>query len=205
MNSAPPTPISPLSTPRWTSARTGSSSSVPSIAPRVSSTPCHNGEIQAIGWMDDGRLSSGKKVPLNRNSGVMTQRNIALKAFGLRRVAMNAPIPPANARPVRTPAGIASKASGDETAPKNVLTSRNTLETRVRRNAIQSMVPTATARGPIGVAYMAWKIRRQTRPIMTGNVDSKIATCIADPASSPGARKWRYGTPPKASGLWAFT
>jgi hypothetical protein len=65
-----------------------------------------------------------------------------------------------------------------------------TADTSARRNAIQASVPTATARAPIGVACMAWKIRFQTRPRMTGNDPSKIPCCIAEPASSPGARNW---------------
>ena len=55
------------------------------------------------------------------------------------------------------------------------------------------------SRGEIGVAYMPWKIRVQIRPAMIGKVASKEADCIAVAASSPGARKTRYGTPPSAA------
>ena len=50
----------------------------------------------------------------------------------------------------------------------------------------------------IGVACIAWKIRLQSRPFITGKVASNAADCIAVAASNPGARKARYDTPPSA-------
>ena len=52
------------------------------------------------------------------------------------------------------------------------------------------------SRGAIGVAAIAWKTLFQMNPRMIGKVASNEAVCIAMAASSPGARKSRYGTPP---------
>ena len=67
------------------------------------------------------------------------------------------------------------------------------------RTAIQARLPRATSRPLTGVAYIAWKIRVQTRPLMIGKAASKAADCMHADASSPGARNARYETPPRLS------
>ncbi len=47
---------------------------VPSVSERAIMTTCVNGSTAiARYWMDTGRRESGKKVPLNRNMGVMNR------------------------------------------------------------------------------------------------------------------------------------
>ena len=87
-------------------------------ASRHRSTPCHSGESQAIGWRNDGRLSIGKNVPLNRNSGVIPNRKSVANWSGVRCVAVKAMIGVAKARPVSTAAGIASTISGERARPE---------------------------------------------------------------------------------------
>ena len=89
--------------------------------------------------------------------------------------------------------------SGDSAAPKATMTIVKIVVMSASRATIQARLPSAMSRGEMGVAYMPWKIRLQTRPAMIGNIASKEADCIAVAASSPGARKTRYGTPPIAA------
>ena len=53
------------------------------------------------------------------------------------------------------------------------------------------------SREPCGVAIIASNVFFHLKPASTGHDDSCVAVCIACAASSPGARKTRYGTPPK--------
>ena len=55
------------------------------------------------------------------------------------------------------------------------------------------------SRGDSGVAYIAWNVRCQLSPPMIGNVASNAADCIDVATSRPGARNWRYVTPPSAA------
>src|SRR6476619_823390 len=55
------------------------------------------------------------------------------------------------------------------------------------------------SRGDSGVAYIVWNVRCQLSPPMIGNVASNAADCIDVATSSPGARNWRYDTPPSAA------
>ena len=43
--------------------------------------PCHNGLIQASGWINPGSCEIGKKVPENSVIGSTTKRNTAVKAL----------------------------------------------------------------------------------------------------------------------------
>ena len=66
----------------------GSSDSVPRLAPRASATPCHSGNSHAIQRIASGSWSIGKNVPENRNSGVIPKRQIELNATTSRWVVM---------------------------------------------------------------------------------------------------------------------
>ena len=68
-----------------------------------------------------------------------------------------------------------------------------------RRNAIQTTLPMAMSREPIGVACIAWKTRLHRSPLMIGKVASNAADCMHVAASRPGARNCRYDTPPSAA------
>jgi hypothetical protein len=84
-------------------------------------------------------------------------------------------------------------------APNTTMTSVNTDEINRRRAPNHRMFPRATSRGVIGVAYIAWNTRVQTRPAMIGKVASNEAACMHVATSSPGARNARYDTPPRAA------
>ena len=91
---------------------------VPSARPRVSATPWYSGVSSAIGWRKSAAARSGRTCPLNRNSGVITNRNSRLKySVALAACAVNAAIGVANARPVRIAAGIASTIAGESRRP----------------------------------------------------------------------------------------
>ena len=83
--------------------------------------------------MTGGRDDTGKNVPENRNSGVMTNRNRALNLIGVFWVAENAAIGAAKAMPVSTAAGMASTMSGDSAAPNATMTSVKTVAISVSR------------------------------------------------------------------------
>ena len=146
---------------------------------------------QASAWSATGSVAIGKNVPENRKSGVMMKRKIVENRSGVFCVAANAAIGPAKAIPVRTAAGMANTISGDSAAPNTTMTIVKIVQTRVSRATIQTRLPRAMSRGEIGVAYIEWKIRFHWSPAMIGNIPSNEADCIADAASSPGARKTR--------------
>ena len=124
---------------------------------------------------------------------MIPNRKMAANRSGVRWVAENAAIGAANARPVSTATGIASTTIGEVAAPNNTMTIVKTDEMSSRRAPNHRMLPSATSRGVIGVAYIAWKTRLQTRPAMIGKVASKDAACMHEATSSPGARKAMYG------------
>ena len=59
------------------------------------------------------------------------------------------------------------------------------------RTATNSRCPASTSTTRSGVASIAWYCRFHLIAPITGYVDSKVAICIADAASSPGAMKSR--------------
>ena len=69
--------------------------------------------------------------------------------------------------------------SGDATAPNSQTTTMKIAATSVEPEGDPGERPEATSRGPIGVAYMAWKSPAPAMPSMIGKVASKIACCIA--------------------------
>src|SRR6476620_7455970 len=170
---------------------TGSSTATPSDNARVNATPWNSGVNQASTWSAAGSVLIGKNVPENRNSGVIPNRKIVAKRFGVFCVAANAAIGQANAIPVRTAAGIASTMVGDSAAPNRMMTIVKIVQISVSRATIQARLPNAMSRGEIGVAYIAWKTRLHSSPAMIGNVASNDAVCIAVAARRPGARKTR--------------
>src|SRR4029079_3900540 len=98
-------------------------------------------ESQAIGCRKGGRLSIGKNVPLNRNSGVTPNRKIVANRSRLRCVAVKAMIGVANARPVSTADGTASTTRADLLAPNATITAPNTAPTSDSLKAIQATLP----------------------------------------------------------------
>jgi hypothetical protein len=146
---------------------------------------------QATGSMRSGSWSIGKNVPENRKSGVITKRNRTLNALSRFCVALNAKIGHANAMPVSTAAGSASSAPVGLMAPKATMTATNAAAEIVRRMALQPRSPRTRSRTPSGVASIASYVFHHVVLAITGNVFSKAPACIADAASSPGARKAR--------------
>jgi hypothetical protein len=127
------------------------------------------------------------------------KRNRAANRSGVRCVAEKAAMGAANARPVRTATGMASRIVGDVAAPNATITAVKTVEISTSRAPIQTRFPRATSRLVIGVAYIAWNTRLHTSPAMIGNVASNDAACMAVATSRPGARNAMYGTPPSAA------
>src|SRR5258705_5238442 len=166
------------------SMATGSSPATPSDSARVNATPWNSGVNQARTWSAAGSVLIGKNVPENRKSGVIPNRKIVEKRFGVFCVAAYAAIGPANAIPVRTAAGIARTIVGDAAAPNRTMTIVKMVEISVSRAAIQARLPNAMSRGEIGVAYIAWQTRLHSSPAMIGNVASNEADCIARAAVS---------------------
>ena len=149
-------------------------------APRLRATPWYSGVSQATTWRNVGSDSTGKNVPENRNSGVIPKRNTALNVSTLRCVAENAAIGPANASPVRTPAGIAStiKRRGRGTEQR-----RHQHEDR-RDEQHPERDPGEVAEGDVARTDRRRDTSRgrrgsRRRPPMIGNVDSNAAVCIA--------------------------
>ena len=86
---------------------------------------------------------------------------------------------------------MASTTSADVAAPNRTITSVKTVVISVRRAAMNSRLPSVMSRGEIGVAYIAWKIRLHSSPLMIGKVASNDAEFMAAAASNPGARNSR--------------
>ncbi len=101
--------------------------------------------------------------------------------------------------PVSTATGMPRTTSGECAAPNTMITTVKTVAIIARRIAIHKRLPRAMSRGDSGVAYIAWNVRCQLRPPMIGNVASNAAACITVAASNPGARNWRYVSPPSAA------
>ena len=129
---------------------------------------------------------------------MIPKRKIAANSARRLRVAENAAIGVAKARPVRTAAGIASTISGDSAAP-------NSDDDDVK--IVRSCVSRSGEEGDVAEGDVARRDRRrehrvesciQTRPPHDRERRLAAADCIAAAASSPGARNARYGTPPSA-------
>lgn len=104
---------------------------------RVNATPWNNGVNQATVWKNGGSCSIGKKVPLNRKSGVMMKRKMIANDCSFWRVAVHAAMGMAKATPVRIAAGQAKIAVGEVIAPKKNDTIRNTPVTMPMRTISQ--------------------------------------------------------------------
>src|SRR3970282_1343481 len=96
----------------------------PSVSWRQRSTPCQRGVTYANHWIAVGSWEIGKKIPENRNIGRIAKRKMATKDVSSSVFAPQAASGAENASPTSTATGTARTASGDETAPKAVITTR---------------------------------------------------------------------------------
>ena len=139
-----------------------------------------------------GRLSMGKKVPDSRNNGVIPNRKMARScpvSAGWPRTQRSGPRTPSPSE--RRPGW---RARTMRPRPNRTTTSVNDRH-NVSRAAIQTRLPRATSRGPIGVATIAWKTLFQASPSMIGYVASKAADCIAVAAEQAGRQEREVGRP----------
>ena len=94
-------------------------------------------------------------MPLNRKSGLITKRKIALKPTSFFWVAVKAIRQALNARPMRIANGMASTASGVRTIPNRVSTTRKTAAREPMRKAVQPSSPPTMLRMLTGVDSIA--------------------------------------------------
>ena len=99
-----------------------------------------------------------------------------------------------NAKPISVAAGTASNAHQECTVPTRQATIRNAVAYRPPRISDQAISPTATSRGPSGVASTESYSLANLSLKNTLNVESNTAPFIAEAASSAGATKSAYGT-----------
>ena len=109
----------------------------------------------ATHWTCTGSWVSGKNVPLNRKSGLITKRKIQAKPASLRWVAAKLMIAALKATPVSTAAGIASTASRERGMANSHSTPRKTVEISTIRKPIQASSPPTMWRTLRGVASIA--------------------------------------------------
>src|SRR5690606_19132099 len=98
------------------------------------------------------------------------------------------------AQPMSVAAGRASSAHHDVTTPASAHTTRNATAYTSPRSSAHAISPTATSRGPSGVASTESYRRAYLSLKNTCVVESKTAPFIADAASSAGATKIAYWT-----------
>src|SRR3990172_13088122 len=96
----------------------------PSVSWRQRSTPCQSGVAYANHWIAVGSWVIGKKIPENRNIGRIAKRKMATKDVSSSVFAPHAASGAENASPTSTATGTVRTATGDETAPKAVITTR---------------------------------------------------------------------------------
>ena len=129
----------------------------------------------------------GKKVPENRNSGVMPNRNRALNPPGPVCVAVKAMIGAAKERAVSTATGTARTTRGEAAALSKMMTATNSSDSNVARKAIHIRSPASRSVAPSGVLREAWYVLSHSILPMIGQADSNAAAIIACVTSSAGA------------------
>ena len=93
----------------------------------------------------------------------------------------------AKAIAVRTATGTASTASGETAAPTTTITTRNSTDSKVARNAIHMRSPTSRSTALSGVFNAAWYVLSHSILPMIGQADSKAAAIMACVTSNAGA------------------
>ena len=183
----------PSGTATWTSASSGSSRDRPSDSARVSATPWYSGVSQATTWSAAGSDATGKNVPENRNSGVMPNRKIGVElhraSSGSPRTPRSAPRMPCRSGP---PPGSPARSSGDVGRPEQDDDEREDRRDRAAAARRSTAGCPARCRAPRSASHASrGRSGSTSSPLMIGNVASNDADCIADAASSPGARNAR--------------
>jgi hypothetical protein len=120
---------------------------------------------------------------------MIANRRIRAKAVSVSVVAANAATGVANARPVRTAAGTAQGAVGQDTRPKATMTSQNGSTVTSRRTVMKNRWPSRTSTTRSGEASWAWYCRCHLMAPSTGQADSPKPEFIAEATSTPPATK----------------
>ena len=137
-------------------SRTGSQYPLPKE--RTTVTRCVRGNTKAAFCAHIGRLSKGKKVPLNRNMGV-TNRNVGrlnISMLGSSAVKHMAMDPKAN--PPRIATGTIRKACGYDNSPNTLTTPIIAIADMSDSVAPQAISAVITSSITSGVASMASKV-----------------------------------------------
>jgi hypothetical protein len=138
-----------------------------------------------------GQARDREEYAEKRNSGVMTNRNSALKLPPFFSVPANAMMGALKASPVSTAAGIAASTSGVLATPNSHITPVNTIRhgKQTQRHPCQFAdhdVDDAHRRAGDGLVVTI----HSNFPLI-GKLDSKVAVCMQVAARRPGARKAR--------------